>query len=119
VLHPEATLGAHRHDQHVLDHLGGDEIEDLASEVGAIRPADSTTGDLAAAQVHALHVAVMHIDLEHQARARHVGDVGALDLEREVVELPIGSVEVRANAALHQVVEGPEDQILIVGLEIA
>ena len=55
VLDDESALGAHRHDDRVLHHLGLHETEHLGAEVlAAVAPTDPTARDRPGAQVHAL-----------------------------------------------------------------
>ncbi len=114
LLEEEAALGALGHDEHVLDHLGVDEVEHLAPEVRAVGPADAAAGDRAAAQVQALDDPVMDVDLDHQARLGQVPDAGVVELEADVPVDPVLAIEVGAQGAVDQVEQGPEDDVLVV-----
>ena len=75
----ESALGAHRHDDRVLDHLRLDQPEDLGAEVlAAVRPPDAATGDQPEAQVHALDPWRVHPDLEPRPRLRKVRQLARL-----------------------------------------
>ena len=69
----EGTLGARRHDRSVLDGLRLHQAQHLGAEVlGAVGPAEPTTGDGATAQMHALDGVGVHEDLA-------IGDNGSGD----------------------------------------
>ena len=72
-LDDEASLGADRDDDGVLDRLRLHQPEHLGAEVLApVRPADAAAGDPAAAQVHGLHARRVDEDLEHRPRLGQV-----------------------------------------------
>ena len=64
-LRVEATLGAHRHDDGVLDRLRPDQVEHLSSVVlGPVRPADAAAGDRTITQVYTFHLRRVDEELE-------------------------------------------------------
>ena len=83
-LDDEATLGAGGDDDGVLHRLRAHQVVDLGAEVvGPIAQADAAAGDAAAAQVHALDVRRVHVDLVERVRAGQMRDVGAVELHRQ------------------------------------
>ena len=70
VLGHEAALGAHRHDDGVLDLLRLDEAEHLGAEIlRPVGPAQAAARDLAEAQVHALDAGRIDEDLVERLAA--------------------------------------------------
>lgn len=68
-LEHEAALRPDGDDDGVFDHLRLHQPQDLGAEiVVAIAPADAPACDLAAAQVDALELPRVHVDLEERAR---------------------------------------------------
>ena len=109
----EAALGADRHDQGVLDHLGLHQAEDLGAEVlAAIGPPQAAAGDGSAAQVHALHARRVDEDLEARARSRQHGDLRGIELEREV-RLGRALEVVGPQHGAHDGEEAAQDPILV------
>ena len=79
----EAALGAHRHDDGVLDVLRLHEAQHLGAEIfAAIRPADAATRHVAHAQVHAFDARAVDEDLELRSRQRQVRYGLRVELER-------------------------------------
>ena len=114
LLHVEAALRSHRHDDGVLHHLRLHQAEDLGAEILApVGPADSTARDASAAQVDALHARAVHEDLDQWPRRRQFVDRTAVDLEGDPVlgaaRLPV----VGAQRAEHGIVEAPQDAVLV------
>ena len=89
-LEHEAALGAHRHDDGVLDHLRLDQPKHFGPEIfRPVRPAQPSARDLAAAQVHALEPRRVDEDLEHRLRLRQARHLRGVELERyEAPALP-------------------------------
>ncbi len=79
------------HDGRVLHGLCLHQAEHLGAEVlGAIRPAQTASGDGPAAQVDALHGVGIHVDLAVRDHRADAGQLGRVDLERQVVlRLPV------------------------------
>src|SRR6056300_1721584 len=46
LLHSEATFCTFWNDQYILNHLSGNQIQNLTTEIGSIRPANTTTSNL-------------------------------------------------------------------------
>ena len=80
-LDDEAALGAGGHDHGVLGQLRPHQAVDLGAVVHPVAPADPAAGDLAAAQVDALHLGRVDVDLVQRRRLRHRGHVGGAQLE--------------------------------------
>src|SRR2546426_8548040 len=72
---------------------------------------DVCSSDLRA-QVDALHGRGVDVDLVERARRREVGQVGGADLERDVVALRPGGVEVGAHGRLDDVSERAQEEVL-------
>ena len=92
--HHEAALRADRHDHRVLHRLRLDQAEDLGAVVGGpVRPSQTTPGDRAEPQVHALDPRRVHEDLEARPRRGHTRHLRRVDLEREERALaePVGA----------------------------
>ena len=68
-LDDEAALGAGRDDHRVLGQLRPHQAVDLGAVVHPVAPADPAAGDLAAAQVDALHLGGVDVDLVQRRRA--------------------------------------------------
>ena len=90
----EAALRARGHDHGVLGHLRAHQPEDLGAVVLAVRPAQAAAGDRPAAQVDALDVGRVDVDLHERRRLRHRRHVGGAQLEGQ--RLAVGVVGVRA-----------------------
>ena len=116
----EATLGAHRHDHGVLDHLGLHQPEHLGAEVLApVRPAQPAAGHPSAAQVHSLDARRVDEDLVLRARLREPGELGRVELERQLRQRPAvrpGCEEVGAQHRPDGAVEHPQDLVLVEAL---
>ena len=111
-LQHEAALRPDRDDDRVLHHLGLHQAEDLGAEVVvAIAPAQAAARDPAAAQVDALELARVHVDLEQRPRRDHAVDPPALDLDREHRPLrPL--IDVGAHGGANQVLEAAQDLVV-------
>ncbi len=81
-LDDEAALGARRDDDRVLGQLRPHQAVDLGAVVHAVREADPAAGDRAAAQVDALDVGRVDVDLERGSGQRDRRHVGRAQLER-------------------------------------
>ena len=91
-LDDEAALGAHRHDDRVLDHLRLHQAQDLGAEVlPPVGPAQAAARDLAAAQMHALDIGRVDEDLERRPRLRQARDPARVELVGHVVLGPARS----------------------------
>ena len=111
-LQHEAALGAHGHDDRVLDHLGLHEAQDLGAEVVvAVAPADAAARDLAPAQVDPLELARVHVDLDHRPRRGHALHLPAVHLDGEHGP-GRALVVVRAQRAADEVVEAAQDLVV-------
>ena len=121
LLDHEAALGPQRDDQRVLDHLGLHQTEDLGAEVlTAVRPAQPSAGDGAAAQVHALGPRRVDEDLEARARLRDERDAGRVQLERQARLCPsvgVGLEVVGAQHRAHDRQEVAQDAVLVEALD--
>ena len=85
VLDDEAPLRADRHDHRVLDHLRLHQAQHLGAEIfHAVRPAQSATRYLAAAQVDAFDARRIDEDFPHRLRFGQAGDFLRVDLDRVV-----------------------------------
>src|SRR5690606_14626123 len=81
----ETALGPARNDDRVLDLLRLDQAQHFGAVIlFAIRPAQPAAGDLAAAQVNALHSRRIDENLVHRHRPRHFRDRARIELEAEV-----------------------------------
>ena len=70
-LEDESALGAHRHDDGVLDRLRLDQAQDFGAEVvSTVRPAQATAGHRSEPQVHAFDPGRVDEDLVFGARQR-------------------------------------------------
>jgi hypothetical protein len=84
LLQHEAALGAHRHDDGVLDHLRLHQRQHLGAEVvGAVGPAQPAARHLAAAQVDALEARRVDEDLDHGPRRGQSRHARRVELERQ------------------------------------
>ncbi len=117
LLGEEAALGADRHDHGVLHHLRLDQPQHLGAEVVApVAPPQATPGDVAEAQVHALHARRVDEDLVLRPWLGQLGDRAGVELERQVgLGPPVVRllVEVRAQGRLDDGEVGPEDAVLV------
>ena len=78
----EASLGASRHDDRVLDHLCFHQAEHLGTEIfAAIGPTQTATGNVATAQVHALDFGRIDEDLVFRSRSRHLRQPGRVQFD--------------------------------------
>ena len=113
----EPALGADRDDQRVLDHLRLHQPQHLGAEVlGAVRPAQPTAGDLAAAQVHSLEARRVHEDLELRARRGQERDPLGVELERQKRSRGVVLVDheiVGAQRRAHHRLEAAQDPVLV------
>ena len=107
----EAALRAVRDDHRVLRHLRAHEAEDLGAVVHAVRPAEAAAGDLAAAQVDALDLGRVDVDLEQRRRLRHRRHLGRADLERE--RAPPAAVGVRPHRRLDEAELVAQDPVVV------
>ena len=111
LLEVEAALGAGRDDHGVLGDLRAHEPEDLGAVVLPVRPADAAAGDLAAAQVDALHRRRVDVDLEQRGRLGDRGDVGGAQLERG--DGAVGVERVRAQRRVDQAELVAQDAVVV------
>ncbi len=122
LLRHEATLGADRHDHRVLHLLRFHQAEDLGAEVlRPVGPADAAARHLAEAQVHAFDPRRIDEDLVERARQRQIGDLAALELDRDQrAGLPflVGLEEIGADRRLHRIDEVTQDAVLVEALHI-
>lgn len=82
-LENEPSLGSHRHDDRVLQHLGLHQPQDLGAEIVVpIAPPDAAARHTAAAQVNTFKESRVHVDLEQWPRRDHPVHAPALDLDR-------------------------------------
>ncbi len=80
----EATLGAHRHDDGVLDVLRLHQAQDLGAEVlRPFRPADAAARDGALAQVHAFELRTVDEDLVCRPWLRQPRNLAGIEFERQ------------------------------------
>src|SRR5262245_62893292 len=92
-LHHKAALGADRHDDCVLDHLGLDEAEYLCTEILApVRPSETTARYWAEPEVYAFDPRRVHPDLIARSGRGQVGYGPRVKLDREVGFRPPGGV---------------------------
>ena len=116
-LEDEAALRAGGDDDGVLDRLRLHQPEDLGAEVLApVRPADPAAGDLARAEMDALHPRRVDEDLEHRPRGGQVGDARRVELEGEVrLRLAVvAALEVvRPQHRLDHAEEAAQDPVLV------
>src|SRR5690606_21925311 len=113
----EAALGTHRDDHRVLHLLGLGQAQHLGAVVlFPIGPAQTTPGDLAAAQMHPLDPRRVDEDLVHRPRLRQLRNRRRVELQTEVIlglTLGIGLVEVGAQSGLDQVQIAAQDAVLV------
>ena len=82
LLDVEAALGADRHDDGVLHHLGLHQAQDLGAEILApVGPADAAARHPAAAQMDALHARAVDEDFDQRPGRRQLVEGAAVDLE--------------------------------------
>ena len=95
LLQDEAALGAHRHDDRVLDHLGLHQPQHLGAEVvGAVGPAQAAARDLSAAQVDALEAWRIDPDLVQRHRLGQARDLARIQLEAQELAARAGLARV-------------------------
>ena len=113
-LHDEAALGADRHDDGVLHHLGLHQAEHLGAEVlPPVRPPQPAPAHPPAPEVHALHPGGADEDLVAGPGQRQVGHLGRVELERHRVAGLAGPEPVGPLRGLHQGQERAEDAVLV------
>ena len=114
-LEVEAALGARGDDHRVLGHLRAHQPVDLGAVVHAVRPADPAAGDRAAAQVDALHLGRVDVDLDQRRRLRDRRDVGRAQLERH--RAAPAAVGVRAQRRVDQPELVAQDAVVVERLD--
>ena len=83
-LREEAALGADRHDDGVLDLLRLDQAEHLGAVVlRPVRPAQAAARDRAEAQMHALDLGAVDIDLAPRLGIRQAVQRARIELDRQ------------------------------------
>ena len=117
LLDVEAALGADRHDDGVLHHLGLHQAQDLGAEILApVGPADAAARHAAAAQMDALHARAVDEDLDQRPRRRQFVDGAAVDLEGDPVlgrAVRSGLPVIGAQGAAQRIPEAPQDAVLV------
>ena len=113
----EPALGAHRHDDSVLDLLRLHQAKDLGAEVRAtIAPAQPAACDAAEAQVDTLDARGIDPDLEAWPRQWQLGDELGIQLDRQPIEglaLGIVPVGIGAQRGYDHAEQGAQDAILV------
>ena len=106
LLAEEAALGAHRHDDGVLDHLRLDQPQHFGAEVlAAVGPAQTAARDRAEAQMHAFDARSADEDFAIRAGLGQIRHFGRVELEAEIVgRAAVGALAV----AVRQVIVGAQ-----------
>ena len=117
LLGKETALGAHRHDDGVLDLLRLGEPQHLGAEIlRPVRPAQAAARHRAEAQVHALDAGRIDEDLVQRPGERQVVDAPGVELEgdrRARLAVGVDLEKLRANRRLHEVGEAAQDAVLV------
>ena len=115
--HHEAALGAHRHDQCVLDVLRFHQPENFGAEIlGSLRPANAAAGDRPGAQMHTLDPRTVQEDLKCRTRLRQTGDPGGIEFQRQPrsrVTVRIAAKVIGAQGRQYHRQKGAQDAILV------
>ncbi len=117
----EAAFGADRHDHRVLDLLRLHQPEDLGAEIlRPVGPADAAARHLAEAHMHAFDARRIDENFVERARQRQVGDLAALELDRDQrlgLAVFVGLIEIGADRRLHGVDEVAQDAVFVEALD--
>ena len=111
----ETALGTDRDDQGIFGHLGFHQTENLGAEIiGAVGPADSPPGHIAAPQVNPLHGGGVDVNFKQRPRRRHVDDPEGADFERKEIVLGTATEKkVGAHRGIDEVEQQSQDGIFV------
>ena len=117
MLDHEATLGADRHDDRVLDHLRFHQTENLGAEIlRTVGPAETATGHLAAAQMKPFHARRVDEYLDRGTGQWKLVDRHRINLQRNIAmrrAACVGLIEICPQCRLHGVEEAANNPVLV------
>ena len=96
--------------------------ENLGAEIlRPVGPADAAARHLAEAHVHAFNARRIDENFIERARQRQIGDLAALELDRDQrlrLAVLVGLIEIGADRRLHSVDEMAQDAVLVEALDL-